>query len=156
MKLEAADYGFAVTRSYEAVDNPEDVKRNADGSWTIRAGARIRVRVQMVNQSNRYHVALVDNLPAGFEIINSELKVSAKIEDEPPTFRHWGVWFDHQNLRDNRAEVFQDLLSAGVWNYTYVGRATTIGEFVVPPAKAEEMYSPETFGRSGTDFVKVE
>ena len=30
-----------------------------------------------------------------------------------------------------------------------------LGEFVVPPAKAEEMYSPETFGRSATDRVIV-
>ena len=30
------------------------------------------------------------------------------------------------------------------------------GEFVVPPAKAEEMYSPEVFGRSGSDRVIVE
>lgn len=158
LKLNAADYGFAVTRTYEAVDNPSDVKRNADRSWTIRAGSRVRVRVQMVNQSNRYHVALVDNLPAGLEIINPELKVSGKIkeDEQSQSSRYWGVWFDHQNLRDNRAEVFQDYLYSGVWSYTYVGRATTIGEFVVPPAKAEEMYSPETFGRSGTDFVKVE
>lgn len=158
LKLDSADYGFAVTRTYEAVDNPADVKRNSDGSWTIRAGSRVRVRVQMVNQSNRYHVALVDNLPAGLEIINPELKVSGKIkEDDPPqTSRYWGVWFDHQNLRDNRAEAFQDYLYSGVYQYTYVGRATTPGEFVVPPAKAEEMYSPETFGRSGTDFVRIE
>lgn len=158
LNLPAADYGFAVTRTYEAVDDPTDVKQNSDGSWTIRAGSRVRVRVQMVNQSNRYHVALVDNLPAGLEIINPDLKVSGKIkEDNPPQMsRYWGVWFDYQNLRDNRAEVFQDYLYSGVYQYTYVGRATTIGEFVVPPAKAEEMYSPETFGRSGTDFVKIQ
>jgi hypothetical protein len=29
-------------------------------------------------------------------------------------------------------------------------------EFVVPAAKAEEMYHPETFFRTGTDFVNVE
>ena len=40
--------------------------------------------------------------------------------------------------------------------YTYVARATTPGEYVVPPAKAEEMYAPETFGRTGTDRVIVE
>jgi hypothetical protein len=37
-----------------------------------------------------------------------------------------------------------------------VARATTPGVFVVPPAKAEEMYHPETFGRGKTDRVKVE
>jgi uncharacterized protein YfaS (alpha-2-macroglobulin family) len=28
--------------------------------------------------------------------------------------------------------------------------------FVAPPAKAEEMYAPETFGRSSSDRVIVE
>ena len=40
--------------------------------------------------------------------------------------------------------------------YTYVARATTPGTFVVPPTRAEEMYSPETFGRTATDHVIVE
>ena len=65
-------------------------------------------------------------------------------------------WFEHQNFRDERAEAFASLLWEGVYNYTYVARATTPGQFVVPPAKAEEMYHPETFGRTGTDFVNVE
>jgi len=48
------------------------------------------------------------------------------------------------------------LLWDGVYTYSYVARATTPGEYVVPPAKAEEMYAPETFGRSSTDRVIVE
>ncbi|HRH46235.1 MAG TPA: hypothetical protein PKY82_31615, partial [Pyrinomonadaceae bacterium] len=153
LNLPSADYGFEVTRSYEAVDDPSDVKRNTDGNWTIKAGSRVRIKVQMVNQSNRYHVALVDYLPAGFETINPELANSSSTADKKTTF--WN-WFEHQNLRDNRTEAFCALLNPGVWEYKYVVRATTLGNFVAPPAKAEEMYSPETFGRSGTDFVKVE
>lgn len=170
LKLEPADYGFAVMRKYEAVDNAEDVKKNADGTWTIKSGARVRVRLTMVAQSRRYHVALVDNLPAGFEAINPALAVSEDIpsdnvSSDVETYgsrsfgRGWywsGTWYEHQNLRDERAEVFSSLLWEGVWNYSYVCRATTPGTFVAPPAKAEEMYMPETFGRSGTDIVKVE
>jgi uncharacterized protein YfaS (alpha-2-macroglobulin family) len=37
-----------------------------------------------------------------------------------------------------------------------VARATTPGEFVAPPARAEQMYEPETFGRSSTDRVVIE
>ena len=44
----------------------------------------------------------------------------------------------------------------GVHTYTYLARATTPGIFVVPPTKAEEMYHPETFGRTGTARVVVE
>jgi len=42
-----------------------------------------------------------------------------------------------------------------VHEYTYVAVATTPGRYVAPPAKAEEMYHPETFGRSGTDRVHI-
>ena len=71
--------------------------------------------------------------------------------------RWWwrGTWYQHQNMRDERVEAFTSLLWHGVWEYSYVATATTPGHFVVPPAKAEEMYHPETFGRTGTDKVIV-
>lgn len=164
LKLDSADEGFVVTRTYEAVDAAEDVRQNSDGHWTIKSGSRVRVKIQMVAPTARYHVALVDRLPAGLEIINPELSGSetlptGKDELQPDKKSYYFQnrrWFEHQNLRDDRAEAFTTLLRAGVWNYAYVLRATTPGDFIVPPAKAEEMYSPETFGRTGTDFVKVE
>jgi uncharacterized protein YfaS (alpha-2-macroglobulin family) len=66
------------------------------------------------------------------------------------------TWFQHQNLRDDRAEAFASLLQAGVHEYTYLARATTPGTFVVPPPRAEMMYQPETFGRGGGDVVVVQ
>ena len=174
LNLRPADYGFTVLRTYEAVDDADDVKQGADGKWTIKAGARVRVKLTMVAQARRYHVALVDPLPAGLEILNPGLAVTESIPAAPRGSRNTSVttynsrsfgrgyyywrsrWFEHQNFRDERAEAFSSLVWGGVYNYTYVARATTPGEFVVPPAKAEEMYHPETFGRTGTDFVKVE
>ena len=38
---------------------------------------------------------------------------------------------------------------------TPTSRATTIGSFVVPPAKAEEIYAPEVFGRTASDRVVI-
>jgi alpha-2-macroglobulin len=157
LKSVAADYGFSVSRTYEAIDDPADVKQNADGSWTIKSGSRVRVRLQMIAPARRYHVALVDNLPAGVEIINPDLAVSKSTEvTDSKEFQGSSRWFDHQNLRDNRTEAFTSLLWEGNWNYSYIARATTPGIFVVPPAKAEEMYSPETFGRSKSDAIIIE
>jgi len=162
LELDPLDMGFVVQRRYEAVDNPEDVSQDSDGIWHIKAGARVRVRITMVADNRRYHVALVDPLPAGLEIVNPELAVSGSIPQDPsqPDYRYgwwwWGTWYEHQNMRDDRAEAFTSLLWDGVYEYTYVARATTPGTFVVPPAKAEEMYSPEVFGRSGSDKVIVE
>lgn len=42
-------------------------------------------------------------------------------------------------MRDERVEAFAQIFS-GQNTYTYYARATTPGRYVVPPAKAEEMY----------------
>jgi hypothetical protein len=150
LKLNAADYGFTVERVYEAIDNPQDVRRDPDGT-TMAAPVR------------RYHVALVDPLPAGLEALNPALAVTGSLPDdqqeEATTTRGWWwwrTWYEHQNLRDERAEAFTSLLWEGVHTYSYVARATTPGNFVVPPPKAEEMYHPETFGRGASDRVVIE
>jgi uncharacterized protein YfaS (alpha-2-macroglobulin family) len=163
LKLEPADYGFVVERRYEAVDDPKDVTRDAQGVWHVKAGARVRVRLKMMNENRRYHVALVDPLPAGLEPMNPALAVTGPVPQDPKEQqargKYWwfsSTWYEHQNMRDERVEAFAALLWEGVHDYTYVARATTPGTFVVPPPKAEEMYMPETFGRGGSDRVTVE
>jgi hypothetical protein len=163
LKLEPADYGFVVVRKYEGVDDPKDVSRAADGTWHVKAGTRVRVKLTMVNENRRYHVALVDPMPAGFEAMNPALAVTGPVPTDPNEQKsrgaYWwwyGTWYEHQNMRDERVEAFTSLLWEGVHDYSYVARATTPGNFVVPPPKAEEMYMPETFGRGGTDRVIVE
>ncbi len=154
LRLAAKSRGFEVERRYEAIDHPGDVVRDPDGAWRIAAGARVRVRLTMTTPGRRYHVALVDPLPAGLEPLNPALGASSAPVSEGPWWR--ARWYGYQNLRDDRAEAFSTLLDAGVHGYAYVARATTVGTFVAPPAHAEEMYSPETFGRSPTDRVIVE
>ncbi|MGH9832733.1 MAG: alpha-2-macroglobulin family protein [Blastocatellia bacterium] len=160
LQLKPADYGFTVTRVYEAIDNPNDVRREEDGTWRIKAGAQVRVRLTMVATARRYHVALVDPLPAGFETLNPELAITGHVPRDPNDQMNrwfwWRQWFEHQNMRDERVEAFTSLLWEGVYNYSYVARATTPGVFIVPPSKAEEMYHPETFGRGASDRVVIE
>ena len=166
LQLDPRDEGFVVVREYEAIDDPDDVRRNADGSWTIRAGAKVRVNLTMVADAVRTHVALIDPLPAGLEPVNPSLGVSQTTP--PPSddgsgdgvfeaswFWGWN-WYEHQNLRDDRAEAFSSYLPGGTYEYSYIARATTPGSFVVPPARAEEIYSPEVFGRSATELVVIE
>ncbi len=164
LDLDPREEGFVVTRTYEAVNDEADVVLNDDGSWTIAPGAMVRVRLSMVADSQRTNMALVDPLPAGLEALNPGLAASPRPPAEEidegevdllpaPWFGY--SWFDHQNFRDDRTEAYSSYLPAGVYEYTYVARATTPGTFVTPPAKAEEIYSPEVFGRSGTDTVTV-
>ncbi len=171
LKLAPSNHGFFVERVYEGVDDPKDVTRDSEGRWVIRAGARVKVKLTMHTEDRRYHVALVDPMPAGLEALNPELqgtqKTPGRNDDEHGGawdtgdlgrgryYWWWGPWYQHENLRDERAEAFTTLLWEGVYTYTYYARATTPGEFVVPPPKAEEMYSPETFGRGASDVVIV-
>jgi uncharacterized protein YfaS (alpha-2-macroglobulin family) len=158
LALEPLNRGFVVQREYEAVDDPGDVFQDEDGAWHVKLGSKVRVRLTMVADNRRYHVALVDPLPAGLEPVNPALAVSESTTGpaEPTPYWWWGTWYDHQNVRDERLEAFTTLLWEGVYEYEYVARATTPGTFVTPPTKAEEMYAPETFGRSGSDVVIVE
>ena len=176
LDLAPLDRGFEVLRRYAPLDDPEDVRRDPDGTWRIRAGARVRVTLTMTARSRRHHVALVDPLPAGLEVVDPGLATSARDSATGGTdvgvvggpglggpgrgMGHWWwwsrPWFDHENLRDDRAEAFATLLWEGDHTYAYTVRATTPGSFTAAPARAEEMYSPETFGRSATDRIVVE
>ena len=166
LKLPPADHGFVVSRIYEGADSAKDVTRDPDGTWRVKVGAKVRVRVSMVAAARRYHVALVDPLPAGLEALNPALAVTGPIPTDPNEIdaqksrgRYWywnRTWYEHQNMRDERVEAFASLLWDGVWDYTYVAKATTPGVYIVPPSKAEEMYAPETFGRSRSDRMIVE
>jgi alpha-2-macroglobulin len=153
--------GFTVQRVYEAVDDPDDVYRDADGVWHIKAGARVRVRLTMVADNRRYHVALVDPLPAGLEIVNPALAVSQSVPQDPDasTIATAGgggalVRASKHARRAGRG-LYAAPLGGCLYLHLYRPRHHP-GTFVAPPAKAEEMYSPEVFGRSGSDWVIVE
>lgn len=163
LKLPAESRGFHVERTFIPIDNPSDVTRDAKGVWQIKAGAAVRVKVKFNAPGMRYHVALTDPISAGCEIVNGELEGSRSDFDGSSTGGHadayeffWPTsWFDHQNLRDKQAEAFTSLLYSGDYEYSYVIHATTTGSYIVPPTKVEEMYAPETYGRTATDFMEI-
>ena len=147
----ALDAGFVVNRSYVAVDKSSDVTRDANGDWHIKLGAKVLVQLDVINSTPRFGVALADPLPAGFETINTAL---ATAEAAAPTNNGW-EW-RATNFRDERSEAFAPQLHAGKHHFGYSVRATTPGTFFTAPARAEEMYAPETFGRSAGYRVIVE
>ncbi len=160
LRLPAEDRGFTVERKYRGLDNAADVSQNEQGDWTIKSGAKVEVEVSMVVPERRYHVALVDPLPAGLEPLNPALLGTPPVStggdvDGSQSWWRWWRWYEHENLRDERAEVFASLLYPGVYTYKYTALATTPGEYVLPPTKAEEMYSPEVFGRNATGRLTV-
>lgn len=158
-KQDAASNGFSVDRHYEAVNDPDDVLRLKDGTWRIRAGAEVRVILAMNTQESRYHVALVDSLPAGLEPVDTSLanidnhKNQQRSEQAEPAYK--SDWYEHSQLKDAGAQAFAQRLPAGGYRYSYTARAITPGEYTAPALRAEEMYNPEVFGRSNSSKVVV-
>jgi uncharacterized protein YfaS (alpha-2-macroglobulin family) len=148
--LPALDAGLLVRRSYSAAEDPADVVRTPDG-YRIRLGAKVLVTLELLATTRRHAVALVDPLPAGFEAVNASLATAERAVAVTGDAR-----WDHVNMRDDRTEAFQMDLREGTHRFSYTVRATTPGTFIAAPAKAEEMYSPETFGRSTGLQVVIE
>jgi uncharacterized protein YfaS (alpha-2-macroglobulin family) len=131
--------------------------------------------VIIVTPSPRELVVIDDPLPAGLEAVDASLSTTASWlavpgqGGEPGAYSDSdGEWDDdvahgsafldswyRRELRDDRVLFFVDRMAAGMYHYRYLARATTAGKFVLPPTKAEEMYTPEVFGRTGAVSVEV-
>jgi len=149
MKLPSLSRGFVVTRSYKGADNDEDVVVK-DGKIKVRSGSRVRVVVTCDTDGFRYHVALVDNLPAGLEAQSPSLDRS-----QDSGGNSWYKWYDHRNFRDTRVEMFTTHLWPGTCELSFVAVAVSKGTYLCPPARAEEMYNPDVFGHSESMMMEI-
>jgi hypothetical protein len=165
LKFDALDRGFMVERVYLPEGEDGQLTQRPDGAWVAKAGTYVRVKVRVVSPDRRFYVAVVDPLPAGLEAVNEAFATSAtqRLGGASTTVhqtrrRAWSTWspWDFEERRDDRIQVFCDRMYGGTYEYTYVTRATTPGTFIVPPTRAEEMYEPETFGRSASALFVVE
>ncbi len=170
--------GFFVRKTLRRV-KPEDLEAalgQTANTTTSRfnGGDLVLGEIVVITPSPRNFVVIDDPLPAGFEAIDarlatssSKLDVDAQQDEEPDvdedadadavakggTFRASRFL---REVRDDRVLFFVDHLSAGMFRYRYLARATALGSFSLPPTKAEEMYTPEVFGRSGGDTIRID
>lgn len=61
----------------------------------------------------------------------------------------------HSESHDDRLFLFTEHLAPGVYEYTYYLRALVPGTFQHLPARAEELYFPEVFGRTSGDLITI-
>ncbi|HVJ20558.1 MAG TPA: hypothetical protein VM686_34330, partial [Polyangiaceae bacterium] len=114
-------------------------------------GEAVLGEVIVTTPSPRSFVVIDVPLPAGFEAVDHELRTTSKVLGEERQSAPWS----HRELRDDRVVFFADTLAPGLYRYRYLMRATTRGSFVVPPARVEEMYAPEVFGRTAAKQIQI-
>ena len=159
--LEGLDNGVRMTRTYA----PYVETGTRPASTSFKAGDLIRVTLTFQLTKERRYVAVTDPLPAGVEPVESWFATSAaslgqQQDNQGDAGTDWTAWwqrggFDHVERHDDRVQLFATRLSEGRHVFSYVVRATTAGTFRTAPARAEEMYAPETFGRTATSVIEV-
>jgi alpha-2-macroglobulin len=158
---EGLDAGFRVQRTYA----PYVETGTRPAATSYKAGDLVRVTLTFNLTKERRFVAVTDPLPAGFEPVESwfattAATLGAKQDEQGETSGDWTSWwqrggFDHVERRDDRIQLFATRLSEGRHEFSYIVRATTAGTFRTAPARAEEMYEPEIFGRTATSVIEV-
>ncbi|HSA19939.1 MAG TPA: MG2 domain-containing protein [Myxococcota bacterium] len=172
------DQGLVVQRWFEPY-------QGGGQATAFKAGDLVRVRVRVGSPQERQYLVVEVPLPAGLEAVDTSLASTARIgamgeegpgqgyehesaEDTyadqadgespgelgPYAASFWSP-FNHVEVRDDRVLLFADHLPPGVHVSSFVARATTPGRFLMKPARAEEMYTPEVFGRSAGGVLDV-
>ncbi len=65
-------------------------------------------------------------------------------------------YLTHKEIHDDRVLFFMDDLPAGFYEFTYLVRATTVGSFVIPPARVEAMYNPDVYSTTEMSRTVIE
>ncbi|HET9619857.1 MAG TPA: MG2 domain-containing protein [Kofleriaceae bacterium] len=141
--------GMTVHRTYR------DSKGTAidPAAGTLKLGDLVFVELEIANTSAAeiQNVAVVDRLPAGFEVENPRLGRTTAAEWSKD-LEMWEPEF--QNLRDDHLEAFGRLPAKAVKHVIYTVRAVTSGKFTIPPVEVEAMYDATLWAREkGTTAV---
>lgn len=160
LPMEPLNQGIFVQRWFEPYEQAGKLATD------FNAGELVRVQLRIATSQERNFVAIEVPLPAGLEAVDTALATTkqstrrtdeeegSESMDETEADSFWSP-FVYSEKRDDRVVYFSDLLPPGVHSQTFVARATTPGKFLLKPARAEEMYAPEVFGRSEGGSVTV-
>jgi uncharacterized protein YfaS (alpha-2-macroglobulin family) len=170
----ADDQGFFVQKRLRAL-RPEELGAAArvipkSSEPRAPAGELVLVDLLLESAEPREQVVIDDPLPAGLEPIDFALDTSAASQDldrrAPPDpadeahpRRDYGAFREvegiHREQHDDRVLTFIPHVDPGLYHFQYLARATTPGDFVVPPTRAECMYAPDVRGRTAATRFTV-
>ena len=114
LTLPAADHGFTVTRRYEAIENPKDVTMPMETeSLQVRRfvhyGRTNAALSRRIGRSSTGRLRAHQPEPSPERVQRNAPTVQRSITP----FGRWNpIWFEHQNLRDERAEAFASSFGA--------------------------------------------
>lgn len=156
----------AIHRVFETQDG-----RPIEDGATVPLGALIRVRLFVYTEGAGPDVAgIFDPLPAGFEAVDADLETTPRAslaallgmgpdDDVVDARAHHAMrslgHLAHRAFTSEGASFYFDQAPAGLQEYTYAVRASSVGEFTVPPAQIEALYDRGFVARSQVHVLRV-
>ncbi|MFP4599662.1 MAG: alpha-2-macroglobulin family protein [Persicimonas sp.] len=113
--------------------------------------AFVRLTLRNTSGHSQENVALVDRIPAGWEIENP--RNSRGRYDKLYTSGKWQT--DHLDVRDDQLAAFGSLGNSESRQVVYPVRATMSGNFTIPGAHAESMYRSDVWAREKKSRITV-
>jgi uncharacterized protein YfaS (alpha-2-macroglobulin family) len=135
--------GPIVQRRYEDAQSGEPLEQ-------CRVGDHIRVRLTVEFPDDAWYIIVEDPLPSGTEPVEVSPEVTAPDEGGAAPHRSHGV------VRDGRVMFYTTWAPGGVYEYTYLVRATTPGQYRVMPTEVTQMYAPQVWGRSASQDLTID
>ena len=142
------DRGYGIARKYARVEDSGKLTP----ATALKVGDRILVTLDLEVRRRATYVVIEDPLPSVFEAINPEFK-SQEVAAGETLGSSWIS--SHQELRQDRAVFFADLLHPGRYSLRYLARVVAAGDALAPSAKIQEMYHPERFGSTDTQEMSA-
>jgi hypothetical protein len=141
--------GLTISRKYRALDGTEI---RPEAGMSLADLAFVEIQVSNKTGDRVQNLAMVDRLPAGWEIENPRLGRGTPVSWLDPE-RTWKL--DALNVRDDRLEAFGMLNANETRSVVYAVRAVTSGTFTLPPVEIQAMYDPELWAREAGGSVVI-
>lgn len=143
--------GLSLTRTWRRLDG--SVVDPSKGGMNLADLVFVELTLTNTKGAKVSNIALVDRLPAGWEIENPRLSRGTAAEWLDPA-QNWNA--DYMDIRDDKLAVFGSLEAGESRKVVYAVRAVTSGSFTIPPADAFAMYDPNVWARVEADVARIE
>lgn len=143
--------GYQIKKTITPVEQAN--KALPAGSYT--RGDVLRITLEVNASADMTWAVITDPVPGGATILGSGLGRDSEIatQDEKRSGDGWPA-FEERSFESFRS--YYQFLPKGVVKMEYTIRLNNVGEFSLPPSRAEAMYAPEMFGEAPNARVKVE
>lgn len=142
--LPARAQGLKVTRRLRTKHGP--------ATTFVTAGEPVAMDITITAEARVRYLAIDIPLPSGLEGVSRTL---GRGRNAATLGGSRGWWATHEEQRADRVVIFADDLQPGDHHTTVDLRATSRGQFSLPPVHAEAMYMPEVYGRTEGGALEV-